>query len=67
MTQRFPEGVPYPGSLCHGCVAPPRYVVSDRGSVFLFCPRLKRYPAQPVVACEAFEARPAEGEQSGRR
>lgn len=27
---------------------------SDRGSVFIYCPVLKRYPAQPVEACEAF-------------
>jgi hypothetical protein len=58
LTRRFPEGTAYPGSLCHGCAAPPRYVVSDRGSVFVFCPLLKRYPPQPVVACEGFRQRP---------
>jgi hypothetical protein len=33
-------------------------VTSDRGSVFLYCPLLKRYPTQPVMACELFS--PAE-------
>ena len=45
---------PFPESLCHGCAAPPRYVTSDRGSVFIYCPVLGRYPPQPVVACPAF-------------
>lgn len=49
---------PFPGSLCHGCAAPPRYVTTDRGSVFIHCPLLKRYPPQPVVRCEAFEPVP---------
>lgn len=49
---------PYPGSLCHACAAPPRYVVSDRGSVFVFCPLLRRYPPQPVVDCEHYRPRP---------
>ncbi|MCL4820387.1 MAG: hypothetical protein KJ067_14680 [Vicinamibacteria bacterium] len=48
------EGRPFPGSLCHSCAAPPRYVTTDRGSVFIHCPLLKRYPPQPVVRCEAF-------------
>lgn len=49
--------LPFPESLCHRCAAPPRYVESDRGSVFIHCPLLGRYPPQPVLACDAF--RPA--------
>ncbi|HWX23800.1 MAG TPA: hypothetical protein VN083_02105 [Vicinamibacteria bacterium] len=49
---------PFPGSLCHSCAAPPRFVTSDRGSVFLFCPVLGRYPAQPVVSCDAYRPAP---------
>jgi hypothetical protein len=45
---------PFPTSLCHRCAAPPRYVRTDKGSVFLHCPILKRYPAQPVRSCDAF-------------
>jgi len=52
-------GLPFPGSLCHSCAAPPRYVTSDRGSVFIHCPIFKTYPPQPVVACREF--RPAAG------
>jgi hypothetical protein len=48
---------PFPESLCHGCAAPPRYVTSDRGSVFIFCPVLKEYPPQPVRACAAYVPR----------
>jgi hypothetical protein len=29
-------------------------VTSDRGSVFIYCPLLKRYPMQPVIECGAF-------------
>lgn len=58
---RAGAGQAFPGSLCHGCAAPPRYVTSDRGSVFIHCPLLKRYPPQPVVRCEAFVPVP-EGE-----
>ena len=47
-------GRPFPESLCHRCAAPPRYVTSDKGSVFIHCPVLQRYPPQPVVACDAF-------------
>jgi hypothetical protein len=47
-------GRPFPESLCHRCAAPPRYVTSDRGSVFIHCPVLQRYPPQPVLACDAF-------------
>jgi len=42
---------PFPESLCHSCSAPPRYVKSDRGSVFIHCPILQRYPPQPVIRC----------------
>lgn len=48
------SGLPFPTSLCHGCAAPPRYVSTDKGSVFIQCPVLKRYPPQPVRACDAF-------------
>jgi hypothetical protein len=53
----LPASAPFPESLCHRCAAPPRYVTSDRGSVFIYCPLLKRYPAQPVLACEMYVAR----------
>jgi hypothetical protein len=33
-------------------------VTSDKGSVFIHCPKLKRYPPQPVVACAAYEPKP---------
>lgn len=49
-----PRDLPYPGSLCHACAAPPRYVTSDRGSVFVYCPVLRRYPSQPVGACDHY-------------
>ena len=45
---------PFPESLCHSCAAPPRYVASDRGSVFIYCPILKKYPPQPLLSCAAF-------------
>jgi hypothetical protein len=48
---------PFPDSLCHRCGAPPRYVESDRGSVFIYCPLLMRYPGQPVVECASFRPR----------
>ena len=51
--------LPFPASLCHRCAAPPRYVESDRGSVFIHCPLLARYPPQPVLACDAFRPTPA--------
>jgi hypothetical protein len=31
-------------------------VTTDRGAVFIYCPLLRKYPGQPVVACEAFVA-----------
>jgi hypothetical protein len=51
------EALPFPESLCHRCAAPPRYVRSDRGSVFIHCPLLQVYPAQPVTACTVFVPR----------
>ena len=52
----------FPESLCHVCAAPVRYVTNDRGSTFLYCPIFKRYPPQPVRACEKFAPiRPAPG------
>ena len=50
------KGLPFPGSLCHRCAAPPRYIRTER-SVFIRCPILKAYPPQPVRACEAFVAK----------
>ena len=51
-----PPTLPFPESLCHRCAAP-RLVTSDRGSVFIYCPLLQRYPAQPVRACDLFTPR----------
>jgi len=53
-----PASRPFPDSLCHTCGAPPRYVTTDRGSVFIHCPILQRYPPQPVRACEDYRPRP---------
>jgi hypothetical protein len=55
--ERRAEPTPFPESLCHSCGAPPRYVKSDRGSIFIHCPVLQRYPPQPVIQCG--EYRPA--------
>lgn len=52
---------PFPESLCHGCAASPRYVTSDRGSVFVYCPVLAKYPPQPVLACADFVAKDEPG------
>jgi hypothetical protein len=52
------EPPPFPESLCHSCGAPPRYVTTDRGSVFIYCPLLRCYPGQPVLACEAYRPVP---------
>jgi hypothetical protein len=49
---------PFPDSLCHRCAAPPQYIHTER-STFIRCPIFKRYPPQPVLACDAFT--PAEG------
>jgi hypothetical protein len=46
---------PFPDSLCHRCAAPPRYIESARGSVFILCPLLpSKYPPQPVRRCSLF-------------
>ena len=46
---------PFPTSLCHLCAAPPRYITSARGSVFIMCPLLpSKYPPQPVRSCALF-------------
>lgn len=54
--------LPFPTSLCHRCAAPPRYITSARGSVFIMCPLLpNKYPPQPVRSCALFrptESRP---------
>jgi len=52
-----PEARPFPDSLCHACAAPPRYVTSDRGAVFIYCPVLRKYPPQPVLDCPEFVRR----------
>jgi len=44
---------PFKTSLCHRCAAPPQYIHTER-STFIRCPIFKRYPPQPVLACEAF-------------
>lgn len=49
-----PQALPFPSSLCHGCAAPPRYVRTDKGAVFMLCPILKGYPPQPVHSCDSF-------------
>ena len=60
---------PFPESLCHRCAAPPRYVRTAR-SVFIFCPVLRLYLRQPLLACDSFRPReggapPPVGENSG--
>jgi hypothetical protein len=47
------RGLPFPGSLCNRCGAPPRYIRTER-SMFIRCPILKAYPPQPVRACDVF-------------
>jgi hypothetical protein len=49
--------LPFPESLCHRCAAPPRYIRTDKGAVFIQCPILKRYPPQPVRSCDEFRPR----------
>jgi hypothetical protein len=57
--------LPFPTSLCHRCAAPPRYIRSVRGSVFIMCPLVpNKYPPQPVRACALFRPR-GHGEGSG--
>ena len=46
---------PFPESLCHSCAAPPRYVTSDRGAVFIYGPIYERYPPQPVRECVEYK------------
>lgn len=49
--------LPFPGSLCHRCAAPPRYI-KTRTSTFILCPILpNKYPPQPVLQCPAFKPR----------
>jgi len=51
--------LPFPESLCHACAAPPKYVRTPH-STFIRCPLLpKKYPPQPVRACEFFRPRGA--------
>ena len=53
-----PQPLPFPESLCHQCAAPPRYITSARGSVFIMCPVLpNKYPPQPVRSCPLFVPR----------
>ena len=57
-TAKLPEPLPFPTSLCHRCAAPPRYITSGRGSVFILCPLLPaKYPPQPVRTCTLFRPR----------
>lgn len=50
------RALPFPDSLCHSCAAPPKYVRTSR-SIFLFCPIFRRYPPQPVRACDRYVPR----------
>jgi hypothetical protein len=53
-----PPSAPFPESLCHRCAAPPRYITSGRGSVFILCPLWPtKYPPQPVRSCPLFKPR----------
>ena len=53
-----PVELPFPSSLCHRCAAPPRYVTSAKGSVFILCPLLPgKYPPPPVRTCQLFRPR----------
>jgi len=51
---------PFPESLCHSCAAPPRYVTTDRGVVFIYCPVFRQYPPQPVRVCAEYRRRAAD-------
>jgi hypothetical protein len=55
--------LPFPDSLCHRCAAPPRYIRTTR-STFLYCPILKRYPPQPLAACEKFTPKEPQAPES---
>ena len=48
-----PGDPPFPKSLCYLCAAPIKLIRTAR-STFLYCPIFKRYPPQPVLACEKF-------------
>lgn len=59
-----PADLPYPHSLCHRCAAPPRYIRTKKGSVFIMCPLLPhKYPPQPVIKCQYF--RPKVSQEGG--
>jgi hypothetical protein len=66
-----PTPLPFPTSLCHRCAAPPRYITSARGSVFIMCPLLpNKYPPQPVRSCALFRPQtppPADGADGSAR
>jgi len=57
--------LPFPESLCHSCAAPPRYVTSDRGSIFIYCPLFERYPPQPVAVCDRYRPSANPSDPSG--
>jgi hypothetical protein len=59
------EEVPFPDSLCHGCAAPPRLIRTAKAT-YIFCPVFKKYPPQPVVACEAFQPKDSPKEDNPR-
>jgi hypothetical protein len=45
--------LPYPDSLCHGCLH--RRYIHGRASTFVMCTALlDKYPRQPVLRCVAF-------------
>lgn len=55
------DPLPFPTSLCHRCAAPPRYITSGKGSVFILCPIWPtKYPPQPVRSCPLFKPRAEE-------
>ncbi len=56
--------LPFPDSLCHACAAPIKLIRTAR-STFLYCPLFKRYPPQPVRACEKFTAKKGGGNSPG--
>lgn len=55
-----------PGGLCPHC-ANVQVITNDRGSRFLLCrlssvdPRFRKYPPQPVVACDGYRPAPVDG------
>ncbi len=58
LAPEVPAVLPFPSSLCHRCAAPPRYITSAKGSVFILCPLLPgKYPPQPVRTCQLFRPR----------